>query len=457
MNDPLRDPYAALRHAGYRRYLTGNFLANAGRQAVSIAATWQIYQWTHSATALGLVGLVNVVPLLLFVLPAGALADRFERRVIIMRCMGVAAALSLLLALVSHFDHVIPAWAPLTAANEVLRDIALLFERHVDPAKLRFDNPALPLIYLLLFLQAVVRVVGAPSRGSIVPLLVPTPALSNAVTWSSSTFELSTVVGPALGGLVVAGFGYSWVYALDVVCAGSLVVALRGVKLPRQTAATGTAPDPGALAGARFIWRRQPLLAAMTLDLFAVVLGGAITLLPIYADQILHVGPAGLGWLRAAPALGAITMAFVVAHRRPMRRPGLVMLWSVVGFGASMVAFGLSTWFWVSLLALFFSGVCDNVSVVVRHSVVQLLTPDSLRGRVTSVNQLFIGSSNEISSLRAGLTAALLGPVLAATLGGVGTIAVTIAVAWIWPGLKHLPPLHQMTPEPDDPGENKNG
>lgn len=456
MNAAARDPYAALREPGYRRYLVGNFLANAGRQAVSIAATWQIYQWTHSATALGLVGLVNVVPLLLFVLPAGALADRLERRVIIMRCMAAAAFLSLLLALVSHYDHLVPRLALLEAANRTLHGVALFFERHGDASALRFDNPALPIVYLLLFLHAIVRVIGAPARGSIVPLLVPTSALSNAVTWSSSTFELSTVVGPALGGLVVASLGYAWVYALDVFCAGSLVVSLLGVRLLRPPGAGSPSADAGALAGARFIWKRQPLLAAMTLDLFAVILGGAVTLLPIYADQILHVGPAGLGWLRAAPALGAICMAFYVAHRRPFARPGMVMLWSVVGFGAAMAVFGLSTWFWLSLAALFLSGVCDNVSVVVRHSVVQLLTPDSLRGRVTSVNQLFIGSSNEISSLRAGLTAALVGPVLATTLGGLGTIVVTAAVALAWPGLKHLPPLAHLTPEQDDPGAKKN-
>lgn len=455
MSDPLRDPYAALRYAGYRRYLTGNFLANAGRQAVSIAATWQIYQWTNSATALGLVGLVNVIPLLLFVLPAGALADRYERRLIIIRCMAGSAVLSLALAVVSRFHASIPDWSGLRAANELLHSIALIFERQVDAGSLKFDNPALPLVYLILFLHAVVRVIGAPARGSIVPLLVPTPALSNAVTWSSSTFELSTVVGPALGGIIVAFSSYSLVYALDVFCSLALVFALLGVRMPARSDASGHRAEPGTLAGARFIWRHQTLLGALTLDLFAVILGGAITLLPIYADKILHVGPAGLGWLRAAPALGAITMAFWVAHSRPLRRPGLVMLWSVAGFGVAMVVFGFSTWFWLSLFALFLSGAFDNISVVVRHSVVQLLTPDSLRGRVTSVNQLFIGSSNEISALRAGLVAALLGPVLAATLGGLGTIVVTAGVALIWPSLKRLPPLHQMQPE-GDAGMKKN-
>lgn len=458
MTDPLRDPYSALREVGYRRYLVGNFLANVGRQAVGIAATWQIYQWTNSATALGLVGLVNVIPLLLFVLPAGALADRVDRRRIIMRTMVATCVLSLGLAAVSYFQAAIPNFGVLQALNDGLHRLALVFERQVDTSTLRFDKPALPIIYLLLFLHAVVRVIGAPSRGSIVPLLVPTRSLSNAVTWSSSTFELSTVIGPALGGIIVAASSYSFVYVLDVFCALSLAIALAGVKLrPRPPGESDATAGVGALAGVRFIWKRPPLLAAMTLDMMAVIFGGAVILLPIYADQILHVGPAGLGWLRAAPALGAIAMAFLIAHSRPMARPGLVMLWSVVGFGVAMIVFGLSTSLWLSLLALFLSGACDNVSVVVRHSVVQLLTPDFLRGRVTSVNQLFIGSSNEISALRGGLVAALLGPVLAATLGGIGSIAVTAVVALVWPELKRLPPLHQLGHEQPDPAPKKNG
>jgi hypothetical protein len=203
------------------------------------------------------------------------------------------------------------------------------------------------------------------------------------------------------------------------------------------------------LAGVRFIWQRKPILAAITLDLFAVLLGGAVALLPIYADKILHVGPAGLGWLRAAPAAGAITMAFIVTHLPPARRPGLLMLWSVAGFGAAIVVFGLSHVLWLSLLALYLSGVFDNYSVVVRHTLVQMLTPDFLRGRVTAFNQLFIGSSNEISELRAGLAAALWGPVVAATAGGLGTIAVVGAVTLLLPALRTVPPLHQLKAEPD--------
>jgi MFS family permease len=181
--------------------------------------------------------------------------------------------------------------------------------------------------------------------------------------------------------------------------------------------------------------------------LFAVLLGGATALLPVFADQILHVGPIGFGWLRAAPSLGAFAMAMWIAHRPPMMHPGRALLWSVVGFGVAIVAFGWSRWFWLSLVALFFTGVFDNVSVVVRQSLVQLLTPDSLRGRVTAVNQIFIGSSNEIGALRAGLMAALIGPVAAVIWGGVGTIAVAYAVGRAVPDLRRLPALHTLQPE----------
>lgn len=456
MTEPLRDPYSALRHAGYRRFLVGNFLANVGRQAVSVAATWQIYQWTHSATALGLVGLVNVIPLLTFVLPAGVWADRIDRRRIISRCLIASAVLSLALAVVTQLHDAIPPTALLRSANHALRGVALVFERHVDPAALDFTNPALPIVYALLFVHAIVRVVAGPARGAIVPQLVPASALSNAVTWSSSLFELSTVIGPALGGAIVAWSSYTFVYVFDVLCALALVFALLGVKLPPGAGTATRSATPGMFAGVQFIGRHPAILGALALDLFAVVLGGAVALLPIYAHEILQVGPAVLGWLRAAPSLGAITMAFVVAHRRPFAQPGLVMLWSVAGFGAAVTLFSFSTALWLSLAALFLSGACDNVSVVIRHSVVQLLTPDALRGRVTSVNQLFIGCSNEISALRAGLMAALFGPVVAASAGGAGTIAVTVAAALIWPALRALPPLARLVPAASAPEKKNN-
>lgn len=446
MTPERRDPYAAMRHGGYSRYLAGYFLSNTGRQAMSVAIAWQIYQWTNSATALGLVGLINVLPLLALVLPAGVMADHLERRRLVAWTMAASGLLSLALLLVTHFSAALPAWPVLHGANGVLRAIALVFERHVDPATLHFDNPALPVIFTLLFLQSVARVLGTPARAALIPQLVPADAVSNAVTWSASSFELSTVIGPALGGFLVASTGYDVVYLLDFVASSAFALLMLGVRLHAAPRVAG-GPKPDMFAGVRFIWRRQPVLAAITLDLFAVLFGGAVALLPIYADKILHVGAAGLGWLRAAPSAGAITMAFIVTHVRPARHPGRLMLWAVAGFGAAIVVFGLSKFVWLSLLALFLSGMCDNFSVVVRHSLVQMLTPDVLRGRVTAFNQLFIGSSNEISELRAGLAAALWGPVMAATVGGFITIGVVVTIAMLLPGLKTVPPLHQLKPE----------
>jgi MFS family permease len=214
---------------------------------------------------------------------------------------------------------------------------------------------------------------------------------------------------------------------------------------PQRTAGNRTWRD--VLAGAEFIWRKKVILGASTLDLFAVLLGGATALLPVFADQILQVGPIGFGWLRAAPSIGAFAMAMCIAHRPPLPHPGLALLWSVAGFGAAIMLFGWSRSFWLSLVALFLTGAFDNVSVVVRQSLVQLLTPDALRGRVTAVNQIFIGSSNEIGALRAGLMSALIGPVGAVLWGGIGTIAVTLMIARTVPALRRLPALHTLQPE----------
>ncbi|HVU17397.1 MAG TPA: MFS transporter [Candidatus Didemnitutus sp.] len=447
MKSPERDPYSALRHAGYRSFVAGNFLFNIGRQALSLAVAWQIYRWTNSATALGLVGLTTVIPLIALVIPAGVLADRHDRRRILMRTSCASAVLSLGLVLCTSFPQWLPDIAPLRFGNAVLHAIARHFEHHVDPASLHFDQPALPVIFLIVFLQAIVRVVGNPARAALVPLLVPPTAVSNAVTWNASAFELSTVIGPALGGFLIWLSGYSAVYALDITFSIALAIILFNIRVEQPSKARGVAPD--ALAGLRFIWRHQAILAAISLDLFAVLLGGAIALLPIYGDKILHVDSRGIGWLRAAPALGAITMAFLVTHLPPSKRPGATMLWAVAGFGAAITLFALSRNLWLSLGALYLSGVCDNFSVVVRHSLVQMRTPDSLRGRVTAVNQLFIGSSNEISELRAGLAAAWYGPVAAATAGGVGTILVVVIVALVLPALRTVPPLHTLKPEED--------
>lgn len=443
------DPYAALRIANYRDYLAGSFLALLGRQAVGVAVTWEIYQWTHSATALGLVGMVNVAPLLAFSLPAGAVADRRDRKRIVAVGSQLTALLCVALAALSHWHAAVPANAPLRWTNAIIRHVALVFERHADPATLRFEEPALPIMFLLLLALAAVRILVWPARTSITPLLLPAAALPNGITWSASTFEIATMVGPAAGGFVIAFAGFPAVYALAAVLELTflfLLARVRYYQAPQRSAARRTWGD--VFAGARFIARQKVILGASSLDLFAVLLGGAVALLPVYADQVLHVGPIGLGWLRAAPSIGAFSMAMWIAHRPPMPRPGRALLAAVAGFGATIIVFGVSHWFWLSLLALVLAGAFDNISVVVRQSLVQLLTPDGLRGRVTAVNQIFIGSSNEIGALRAGLMAALIGPIAAVVWGGVGTIAVAVAVARAVPSLRRLPALHTLQPDP---------
>jgi MFS family permease len=442
------DPYAALRIRNYRDYLAGSFMALIGRQAVTAVAIWQVYEWTHSSTALGLVGFVNVLPLLALSLPAGAIADHHDRRKLIGFGTTVTAAINLALGALAFWHAAVPDLTLLRWANAALHSVAHVFEHHAGADAMRFDQPALPLVFLLLLAHASARILIWPARSSITPLLVPTSSLGNAITWNTSTFEIATVAGPAIGGFLIAYVGIAPVYALGALLELFFLLALTRVtyfQQPQRSALKRTWRD--VLAGAEFIWRKKVILGASSLDLFAILLGGATALLPIYADQILHVGPIGFGWLRAAPSIGAFAMAMYIAHRAPLQRPGRALLWSVVGFGAAIVVFGLSRWFWLSLLALFLTGAFDNISVVVRQSLVQLLTPDALRGRVTAVNQIFVGSSNEIGALRAGLMSALVGPVAAVVWGGVGTIAVVIAVGRAVPALRQLPALHTLQPD----------
>lgn len=447
--ETTHDPYAALRIGNYRAYLVGNTLALIGRQAVVAVAIWQVYAWTRSSAMLGLVGLINVLPLLVFILPAGALADRRNRKHVIAAGTAGLGLLNLALAALAYWHTSVPTLPILRWGNALLRHTALLFERHADPAGLRFDEPALPLLFALLLAHSTVRVLIWPARGSITPQLVPMSALGNAITWGSTAFELATISGPALGGLMMDRIGYAPVYAVAAGLEAVFLLLLRPVRyLQPQAVAAAKRSWREVLVGAEFIWSKKAMLGASVLDLFAVLLGGVTALLPVYADQILHVGPAGFGWLRAAPSLGAVGMAMWIAHRAPFERPGAIMLWAIGIFGGAIVLFGLSHWFWMSFAALLLTGVCDNISVVVRQSLVQMMTPDDLRGRVTAVNQIFVGSSNEIGALRAGICAALMGPVAAVVWGGFGTVVATVVVARAVPGLRRLAPLHTLKPEP---------
>src|SRR5437660_8831909 len=426
------DPYAAFRFGGFSLFTAGNLLSITGRQMLAIAVEWELYARTHSATALGLVGLVIAVPVVALSLPAGHLADRFIRKHIILVSQIFSAITSLALALVSWKHLAIPQIAPLRAGNHALAAVAAVFERH-HPI-FHFDDASVPLIYLLLFIGASARTFSWAARAAFFPTLVSRDAFSNAVTWNNSVFQIGSVVGPAISGLLVAFVGFPFVYLLDALCAFFfflLVLPIRRSSQKREQ--TGGSTWKSLIAGVRFVFSRKVILATITLDLFAVLLGGATALMPIFADQILHVGPVGLGWMRAMPAIGAFGTALAVAHLPPMKQAGRTLLWCVSGFGIATVLFGLSKAFWLSLGLLFFVGAFDSVSVIIRGSIVQLITPDEMRGRVSSVNNIFIGTSNEFGALESGLTAALFGPLISVVAGGIGTILVVLGVAKWWP------------------------
>jgi MFS family permease len=431
------DPYAAFRFGGFSLFTAGNLLSITGRQMLAIAVEWELYARTHSATALGLVGLVIVVPVVALSLPAGHLADRFSRKRIILISQIFSALISIALAVVSWKHLSIPPMAVLGSGNRVLAAIAAVFERH-HPT-FHFDDASIPLIYLLLFIGSTARTFSWAARSSFFPTLVSRDAFANAVTWNNSVFQVGSVVGPAVSGLLVAHIGFPFVYLLDALCGFSfflLVLPIRRNTQSRNQIEKGTWKS--LIAGMRFVLSKKVILATITLDLFAVLLGGATALLPVFADQILHCGPIGLGWMRAAPAVGAFMMALIVAYLPPMKRAGKTLLWCVTGFGIATVLFGLSKAFWLSLGLLFLIGAFDSVSVIIRGSIVQLITPDEMRGRVSAVNNIFIGTSNEFGALESGLTAALFGPVISVVAGGIGTILVVLGVASLWPETRKI-------------------
>jgi len=403
------DPYAALRVRNYRLFLIGSLVANLGSQMLTVAVGWELYERTHSAMALGWVGLVQFVPVILFTLPAGHLADRFARHRLLAVAHSVLALAALGLAVVSIGKFGV-GW-----------------------------------MYACLFAIGVVRAIGIPAGQSLMPLLVPRETFSNAVTWRSTSFQLASTVGPAVGGFLIAATHHaSVVYVAEVVLALTFVACLFTLRVPTNAAApTSAVTLASLLAGVRFVYGTKLILAAMTLDMFAVLLGGATALLPVYAKDILHVGPTGLGWLRAMPAVGSLVMGMMLAHLPPMRRAGRTLVSAVIGFGIATIIFGISRWYWLSLTMLFATGICDSVSVVVRHTLVQTRTPDALRGRVSAVNGLFISCSNEMGGFESGLVAACFNAVISVVSGGVGTILVVLGVTGLWPELARLKELHK--------------
>lgn len=395
------NPYAILRNRDFSLYLVARFVAALGQQMLTVAVGWELYERTHSALALGLVGLTQMVPMVLLILPAGHVADNHDRK-------GTILAMVLLAALSS---------LGLTLSSALQADVIW--------------------IYCCLTAAGTARTFLWPASQAFLPQLVPRQLFSRAVTWNTGAFHLSAVLGPAAGGgLIALTHQPAAVYAINatatLICLG-LIALVR----TRQTAVTKREMTLASLlAGFKFVYNTKIIFGTITLDLFAVLLGGATALLPIYAKDILRVGPQGLGLLQAALPLGSVACAAYLAHRPPLQKAGRALVWAVTVFGLATIAFGLSRWFWLSFAMLVFCGAVDNVSVVVRHTLVQLLTPDEMRGRVSAVNSLFIGTSNELGGFESGLVAHYCGPVFSVVSGGVGTILVVIAIALIWPEIR---------------------
>jgi MFS family permease len=404
---------AALKCRDFRLLFVGVVVSNIGLQMQGTAIGWELYDRTHSAYALGFVGLIALIPLLALALPAGHIIDTHDRRRILIMSLAIFTAASIGLALVSR-TH-----GPLAA------------------------------LYGCVLLTGVARAFHTPARNALLPELVPPAILANAVTWNSGGWQLASVVGPAVGGALIAALGGAVaVYVCSGVATLTFLVLAAAIR-HRSTERLAHVMTASALvAGVRFVARSKLLLPIITLDLFAVLLGGATTLLPIYAKDILHVGPAGLGWLDAAPSLGAVLMAVALASFPPMRRAGRTLLWAVLGFGVGTLVFGVSQNFALSLAMLAVIGGLDMVSVVIRNTIAPLVTPDEMRGRVGSITGLFIGTSNLLGGFESGAVAGAFGPVFSVVSGAIGTVIVVFAVAWYWPSVRRLGTLASVEPEP---------
>src|SRR5438270_5865360 len=401
-NDDARAGRAAFTHPGFVLFQIARFLIVSAVEMQAVAVGWQVYEITKRPLDLGYVGLAQFLPGILLFPISGHASDHFQRRHVLSACYAC--------------------WA-----------ICFAFLFALAPGQTHSVNAR----YVVLVLIGVVRSFNSTASRSILPQLVPEEHFPNAVAWNASIFQAATILGPAFGGILYAAFrGPSLVYVIATLTAiGATVSSFRirpEVKArPREPMSLKT-----VFAGLHYIWRKKLILGAISLDLFAVLLGGAVALLPVYAREILHTGPGGLGLLRAAPGVGAAIMAVLLAHWPLRGRSGLTLLWSVAGFGVLTIIFGLSRSLTVSLIALLLLGASDMISVIIRATLTQLATPDEMRGRVTAVDMIFIGTSNEFGQFESGVTAQWFGTVPAVVLGGIGTLVVIGVWAWLFPELR---------------------
>lgn len=399
MADP--NPYAVLAIRDFRFFIASRLLVTLAILVQAVVVGWQVYEITKDPLSLGLIGLAEAIPAITVSLYAGHLADIVERKKIIVVCL----------------------------VTLVLCSFALLFFT-MDRGAFILANGALP-IYVVIFVSGIARGFLSPANFSFMPQLVSRDLYQNAIVWNSTLWEGAAVGGPILGGLIYGYFDITTAYAADVaLMVGGLVCVLLIPNRPLPPISEEQNVFEKIKAGIKFVFQNQIILGAITLDLFAVLFGGAVALLPIFANEILHVGKEGLGFLRSAPGIGAVLMAVYITRHPIQKNIGRILLWCVAGFGVCMIGFGLSTYFWLSMALLILSGMFDCVSVIVRSTLIHTLTPENMKGRVSAVNSIFIGSSNEIGSFESGVAAKLLGVVPSVIFGGLMTLGVVAVTGW---------------------------
>lgn len=370
---------------------------------------WQVYDLTHDPFALGLIGLSEAIPFLIVALFAGHVADLFNRKIII----------------------------SIAATSYVVCAVVLLYMSY--SMQTLYQTAGILPLYITIAITGLARAFFYPAQSAYMAQIVPRNLYANSSTWNSTVWHIAAVSGPAAGGLI---YGFAGIHAAFMCVAFFSVLSLvffftsKSVPLPPRTTDEGIFTS--LATGIKFVFNNQVLLGALALDMFAVLFGGAVALLPVFASEILHTGPQGLGFLRAAPALGAVLMAMILAYYPPIHRSGIKLLWAVGGFGACIIFFALSGNFWLSLLLLALSGMFDNVSVIIRGTILQMYTPDEMRGRVASVNSLFVGSSNELGSFESGLAARIMGLVPSVVFGGGMTVMIVLATAGFAPKLRKM-------------------
>jgi MFS family permease len=411
MNTKKRDPYLALRYKEFRAYVLARFLITIALTMQAVIIGYEVYELTNSKILLGLIGLTEAIPAIGIALYGGYVADKSEKRNMLVAFISLYTVMCALLLVFTHSDMI----ASIGKENVVI------------------------LIFFIIFFTGIARSFSGPASFGLAAQIVPREVYQSSITWASTAWQSGAVLGPAVGGILLGKAGITFTFGIIVVFLCIAIISLLMIdKKPIQFIPKGESVYESAIQGLKFVYHNKVILSCISLDLFAVLFGGAIALLPVYAKDILHVGAEGLGWLRASQAMGAILMLLFLAYFPIKKNAGKILLGAVFGFGIFIILFGISKLFWFSMFCLIMSGALDGISVSIRHTIVQMATPDEMRGRVSAVNSMFIGSSNEIGEFESGATASLMGTVPAVIFGGCMTCMVVIVTFFTSPSIRKL-------------------